>query len=189
MEETVPENEFSVYIKKGKRFDSRKNLNCVKVLLFSYMIKEGLIVSINDNYQGVYELRIRIDEENDFTKISKEFFVRFLTNWLFASIRVDKKECKETRGIVNCLHPSKTECVTVTMIYLDTVKSVNTYHEAIWYLRDCFNSWKKKAVQRETKRFKGYQEETVKIFIKSIEMCIHDYIEYFEDYMINSYEK
>ena len=91
MEETVPENEFSVYIKKGKRFDSRKNLNCVKVLLFSYMIKEGLIVSINDNYQGVYELRIRIDEENDFTKISKEFFVRFLTNWLFASIRVDKK--------------------------------------------------------------------------------------------------
>ena len=75
------------------------------------------------------------------------------------------------------------------MIYLDTVKSVNTYHEAIWYLRDCFNSWKKKAVQRETKRFKGYQEETVKIFIKSIEMCIHDYIEYFEDYMINSYEK
>lgn len=166
-------------LKKGKRFDTHKNVDVVKSMLFYYMIMHHRVfVSTSNEDEYIFQIRPYVKDNNSkWSKIQADQIINMLTKWLFDSPSTYSSDTLS----VTCSKISPISSMTAALIFIDTHDFGNTYIEVYRSLRDCFNLWKKKAVQRITNKYDN--DLYASLLVKNIENCVDKFLTEFKMYL------
>lgn len=168
------------HIRKEKDFDSHKNVNVVKTMLFLYLIAHHRVyISTKDKDDYIFQIKPYIkDDSSRWSKIQANKTIEQLTKWLFDSTST----YTSTTDSVVTERMQPIASFTLALIFIDEHHISWNYNSIYRFLRDCFKQWKGKAAKRIGDKYNDelYGKLLAKLIEESVDKFLKELKMYFD---------